>query len=110
MPLTPAPCRRGAGLPWERTMSPAEMLLIEHEPITYPYPGLRSFGMEEAEIFFGRDEHIDDLLGRLQKRRFLGVVGPSGCGKSSLIRAGLIPALQAGLAAPSGRHRADAET
>lgn len=69
---------------------------------SFPYPGLRPFGMDEAEIFFGREEHIDDLLTRLQRGRFLGVVGPSGCGKSSLIRAGMIPALQGGLVARAG--------
>jgi WD40 repeat protein/tetratricopeptide (TPR) repeat protein len=83
-------------------MAPFELASREPEAITYPYPGLRAFGTEEAEIFFGREKHIDDLLERLQQRRFLAVVGPSGCGKSSLIRAGLIPALHAGLAARAG--------
>ncbi|MBS0263859.1 MAG: hypothetical protein JSS02_18115 [Planctomycetes bacterium] len=62
----------------------------------YPYPGLRPFEPHEADIFFGRKRHVTDLLKRLKSQRFLAVVGPSGCGKSSLIRAGLIPALQAG--------------
>jgi WD40 repeat protein/tetratricopeptide (TPR) repeat protein len=62
----------------------------------YPYPGLRPFEPHEANIFFGRKRHITDLLKLLNSHRFLAVVGPSGCGKSSLIRAGMIPALQAG--------------
>src|SRR5262249_15575905 len=70
--------------------------------VKYPYPGLRTFETEEAEIFFGREQHVDDLLVRLERKRFLGVVGPSGCGKSSLVRAGMIPALQAGLVASAG--------
>ncbi len=62
-----------------------------------PYPGLRPFRSDEADLFFGRDKQINDLLARLGKSRFLAVVGESGCGKSSLIIAGMIPALEAGL-------------
>jgi len=61
-----------------------------------PYPGLRAFLTDEAELFFGRDAQIDNVLGRLKDQRFLGVVGGSGCGKSSLVRAGVVPALEAG--------------
>ena len=67
----------------------------------FPYPGLRPFEPHEADIFFGRKRHVTDLLKRLKSQRFLAVVGPSGCGKSSLIRAGLIPALQGGFMARS---------
>jgi tetratricopeptide (TPR) repeat protein len=67
-----------------------------------PYPGLRSFEPDEAEIFFGRDEQTQELVSRLSKTRFLAVVGTSGSGKSSLVRAGLIPWLLAGfMAVPS---------
>ena len=58
-----------------------------------PFQGLRSFEREQAPLFFGRDEQIRDLLGRLEMHRFLPIVGVSGSGKSSLVRAGLIPAL-----------------
>lgn len=67
-----------------------------------PYPGLRPFTSEETAIFFGREEHVDQLLERLNKTRFLSVIGPSGCGKSSLIRAGLIPALHSGFMSSAG--------
>ena len=67
----------------------------------YPYPGLRPYSSHESNIFFGRKKHVTDLLSRLNKQRFLAVVGPSGCGKSSLIRAGLIPALEGGFLAGS---------
>jgi len=60
---------------------------------TSPYPGLRPFHRDEADIFFGRDEQVDQLLIRLGKSRFLAVVGPSGCGKSSLVHTGLLNAL-----------------
>ncbi|HSD62065.1 MAG TPA: hypothetical protein VLC55_14530, partial [Burkholderiales bacterium] len=67
-----------------------------------PYPGLRPFRADEADIYFGREPQIDALLGRLQRSRFLAVIGPSGCGKSSLVRAGMIPALETGFMADAG--------
>ena len=59
-----------------------------------PYPGLRPFETTESHLFFGRDQQVADLITRLERNRFLAVVGVSGSGKSSLIRAGLIPALE----------------
>jgi energy-coupling factor transporter ATP-binding protein EcfA2 len=71
-----------------------------------PYPGLRPFDSDEAELFFGRARQIGDMLERLEQHRFLAVVGVSGCGKSSLVRAGLIPAVRDGwLAAPAADWR-----
>ena len=70
--------------------------------LSCPYPGLRPFRADEAVVFFGRDEQIDQLLDRLGRQRFLAVVGTSGCGKSSLIYAGLIPALRTGLLGCAG--------
>ena len=62
-----------------------------------PFVGLRPFTAAEALYFFGRRAQTADLLQQLHQTRFLAVVGSSGCGKSSLIRAGLIPQLQAGM-------------
>lgn len=76
---------------------------------TSPYPGLRSFLPNEADIFFGREEQIDELLKRLQGTRFLSVVGTSGCGKSSLVKAGMVPALEAGFLVQAGTHWCVAE-
>ena len=67
-----------------------------------PFPGLRPFEADESELFFGRDEQADDLLGRLSRRRLVAVVGASGSGKSSLVRAGLLPALRRGYLASAG--------
>ena len=72
--------------------------------VARPYPGLRPFQKDEADIFFGREEQTDQILGKLSLSRFLGVVGTSGCGKSSLAMAGLIPALETGLIAKAGFH------
>jgi PQQ-dependent catabolism-associated CXXCW motif protein len=67
-----------------------------------PYPGLRPFRDYESDIFFGREEQTDELLARLDRCRFLAVTGASGCGKSSLVRAGMIPALNTGFMAEAG--------
>ncbi|MEV4072193.1 WD40 repeat domain-containing protein [Nonomuraea fuscirosea] len=65
-----------------------------------PYPGLAAFGRDQARWFFGRDEVVAELIDRLDGRLERGgpqlVVAPSGAGKSSLLRAGLLPRLEAG--------------
>jgi class 3 adenylate cyclase/energy-coupling factor transporter ATP-binding protein EcfA2 len=67
------------------------------EPTEAPYKGLASFEVEDAEWFFGRERLVAELISRLAGASLLGVVGPSGSGKSSAVRAGLIPALAAGV-------------
>jgi hypothetical protein len=67
-----------------------------------PYPGLRPFRQDEAELFFGRDDEVDAMVDRLAATRFLAVVGPSGSGKSSLVGCGLLPALRLGRMAGAG--------
>ena len=68
----------------------------------FPYPGLRPFARDETDIFFGREEHTDQLLARLQHTHFLAVVGPSGYGKSSLVRTGLLAGLEIGFLRSAG--------
>src|SRR5215468_11137525 len=68
----------------------------------FPYPGLRPFERYETDIFFGREEHTDQLLARLAQTHFLAVVGPSGCGKSSLVRTGLLAGLETGFLVSAG--------
>ena len=63
---------------------------------TNPFPGLRSFDFEEHQLFFGREQHINDLIRKLDQNHFVAIVGTSGSGKSSLVRAGLLPAIQEG--------------
>lgn len=65
---------------------------------TCPYPGMIPFSENDEERFFGRDDEIEELLGKLRLNSFLAVIGVSGSGKSSLVFAGLIPKLkQSGL-------------
>lgn len=74
------------------------------QKIESPYPGLRPFETWESHLFFGRDQQIAELVGRLEHNRFLAVVGVSGSGKSSLVRAGLIPALERTPVGEAGIH------
>jgi len=68
-----------------------------------PYKGLDVFEEEDAELFFGREKLVDDLVSRVKDSRAVFVTGPSGSGKSSLVRAGLIPALKQGAIKGSDR-------
>jgi WD40 repeat protein len=66
-----------------------------------PWRGLLAFEPEHAEVFFGRTAALRELRERLDARLavgcpFIAVIGASGSGKSSLVKAGLIPDLQAG--------------
>jgi WD40 repeat protein/class 3 adenylate cyclase len=67
------------------------------EPVESPYKGLATFGVDDAEWFYGRERLVAELIARLAGAPLLGVVGPSGSGKSSAVRAGLVPAIQAGV-------------
>jgi WD40 repeat protein len=67
-----------------------------------PYPGLRPFERHEADVFFGRETQVDAMVDRLGRHHLLAVTGSSGSGKSSLVRAGLLEALEAGLLATAG--------
>jgi tetratricopeptide (TPR) repeat protein len=61
-----------------------------------PFHSLEVFPTEDSWLFFGRDVEIDELLTRLARSPVLAILGNSGSGKSSLLRAGLVPALQCG--------------
>ena len=67
-----------------------------------PYPGLRAFRRDETDLFFGREDCINAMVDRLAATRFLAVLGSSGTGKSSLVKTGLLDALELGLMASAG--------
>ena len=62
-----------------------------------PYKGLEAFEPDDADVFFGRERLVAEIVARLPGTSLLGVTGPSGSGKSSTVRAGLLPALAAGV-------------
>jgi formylglycine-generating enzyme required for sulfatase activity len=67
-----------------------------------PFPGLASFGDEEADaaLFYGRSREIAQTLEELRAVRAVRdarpfvILGASGAGKSSLLKAGIIPRLR----------------
>ncbi|MGO9134744.1 MAG: rhodanese-like domain-containing protein [Methylovirgula sp.] len=75
---------------------------IAGEVARAPYPGLRSFRRDETDLFFGREDCIHTLVDRLAETRFLAVLGSSGTGKSSIVKTGLLEALEIGLMEQAG--------
>lgn len=60
-----------------------------------PYRGLQAFTEDDADVYFGREDLVAEVLARLRNGPgFVSIVGPSGSGKSSAARAGVIPALR----------------
>lgn len=59
-----------------------------------PFPGLRSFKESEKRLFFGRDQEIWQLKGRLRHNRLAILLSPPKMGKTSLLRCGLVPELK----------------
>lgn len=68
----------------------------QHVLTANPFPGLRPFKIEESHLFFGREGQSDEVLLKLSRSRFVGVIGPSGSGKSSFIYCGVLPILYGG--------------
>ena len=73
-----------------------------------PLPGdLVPFQVRDARFFYGRDELATQLVrwsvARLDGDRDALVAGESGPGKSSLLRAGLMPRLAAGVLGPGSQ-------
>ena len=76
--------------------TPDPALLARLPPLAAsPYLGLRAFGAEQRDLFFGRERDTDQLLARVQSQPCVALVGNSGSGKSSLVAAGLLPRLPA---------------
>src|SRR5262252_1313744 len=59
-----------------------------------PYVGLRPFGRDEEDLFFGRDRETRDLCSLVVAHPIVLLYAASGAGKSSLLNAGLIPLLE----------------
>jgi tetratricopeptide (TPR) repeat protein len=71
-------------------------------PPRLPYPGLRAYGRDETDLFFGREGCVNEMVDILAATHFLAVLGTSGSGKSSLVRTGLLDALELGLYRAAG--------
>lgn len=90
-------CRNGRTMP-DSTLEDFNLALAPAlDDSLCPYVGLHSFRERESENFFGRDRLVAHALQYLRRHRLLAVVGSSGCGKSSLVLAGIVPQLKAGM-------------
>ena len=56
----------------------------------YRYPGARPFEFSQHDIFFGREEDVDNLYKLVNVQKLVVLHSKSGLGKSSLINAGLL--------------------
>ena len=79
-----------------------EAFAIDIKQRATPFPGLSSFGDDDADaaLFYGRSREIAHTLEDLRSMRALNdqrplvIQGASGAGKSSLLKAGIIPRLR----------------
>ena len=65
-----------------------------------PYMGLKAFGEDTAEYFYGREALVQKMLNQINHKPTMAVVGASGSGKSSAVQAGLMAQLRQGKQIP----------
>ena len=78
----------------DAAVSAALREMQEPARVTNPYVGLRAFEQADAEVFFGRERLVEQVLHAVRDpahTRLVVVVGGSGSGKSSVVRAGVVP-------------------
>lgn len=51
--------------------------------------GLSSYEEKHSDIFFGRNQEIEELCGDIFHNQQTIIYGPSGTGKTSILRAGV---------------------
>jgi hypothetical protein len=59
-----------------------------------PYKGPESYQVEDADIFFGREDETNQIIAKILASRFTLLHAQSGAGKTSLLNARLIPGLE----------------
>ena len=88
----------------DAAVSAALREMQEPARVANPYVGLRAFEQADAEVFFGRERLVGQVLHAVRDpagARLVVVVGGSGSGKSSVVRAGVVPRLGEGWLAAS---------
>ncbi len=73
------------------SLPPAPPLTAEANP----WRGLSSYDSRDAALFFGRDAPAAALQEAIETKPLVVVLGASGTGKSSLVKAGVLPRLEA---------------
>lgn len=74
--------------------APSSQLQVTLPDFPAPYQGMRDFGIDDAQFFFGRTSYVNDIIERLPHHPFLAILGASGSGKTSLLQAGFLARLQ----------------
>ena len=80
---------------FDETFPGLQPTAAELEEEICPYQGLEAFTPETRQFFYGRQDTVVLLEQKLDTFNFVPVIGPSGSGKSSVVRAGLVPSLEA---------------
>jgi hypothetical protein len=63
-------------------------------PDRNPFPGPKPYRRGQADVFFGRQETVDELVSLVLSSGVVLLHSVSGAGKSSLLQAGLLPELE----------------
>ena len=58
-------------------------------PLNSPFKFLDAYGKEDKDIFFGRDDEVEQLYELVFQSNLTLVYGQSGTGKTSLVQCGL---------------------
>ncbi len=61
-----------------------------------PYVGATPYTVDDARIYFGREDVLEELLDRIEHDKLIVLAGPENAGKTSLLQAGLTFALRNG--------------
>jgi hypothetical protein len=61
-----------------------------------PFVGPAPFTVDDARIYFGRENILEELLDRIERDKLIVLAGAENAGKTSLLQAGLIFALRNG--------------
>jgi formylglycine-generating enzyme required for sulfatase activity len=57
----------------------------------YRYPGVQPFSTGQSEVFYGREQDIQNFYRLIRREALVVLYGKSGLGKSSLLNAGIVP-------------------
>ena len=87
------------------SQSPLRELPFALAGLVCPFKGLAFFDRADAEYFCGRERVVSEVVARGCRVDACRDLGPSGIGKSSLLRAGVLPALSAGVLPGSAAWR-----
>ncbi|WP_405825834.1 trypsin-like peptidase domain-containing protein [Streptomyces sp. NBC_00838] len=92
--IQPAGVRQTFLIPTRTLVAELPELALVVRPAS-PFRGLSTFQEADADVYFGRQDDIDDVTALLAgPHPCVTLVGPSGCGKSSLARAGVAPRIR----------------